>query len=200
MWQYWWDHDDNVVTFFVWNDFRSVLLPNRNAIFSIYGKFLYFRKTFVWKNFMTRKAKPPGNLKVPEVVGLCAWLCGDHDSSKVKNFAGCFRNFMTFVSLLQQLCSQDKVIRFRANKTKKQLFNSSNSIPKHWMFVSEIDSNHTESNTLWDHTYLQSPYKGDHPHSGRVSAPKRATWPKMSVPLTPQTKVSVQFRSIERLL
>lgn len=106
----------------MWNDFRSVLLPNRNAIFSIYGTFLYFRKTFVWKNFMTRKAKPPGNLKIPEVVGLCAWLCGNHDSSKVKKFAGCFRNFMTFVTLLQQLCSQDKVIRFRAKKKLRNNF------------------------------------------------------------------------------
>ena len=63
------------------------------------------------------------------------------------------------------------------------------------MFVSEIDGNHTESYTLWDHTYLQSPYKEDPPPpSGSRSAPKRAT--KVSV----QLRSIVQFRSVERLL
>ena len=163
----------------MWN-FRSVLLPNRNAIFSIYGKFLYFRKTFVWKNFMTRKAKPPGNLKIPEVVGLCAWLCGNHDSSKVKKFASCFRNFMTFVSLLQQLCSQDKVIRFRAkNKLRNNfsiariLFQNNGCLSAKLIVTTQkvipFGTTHTYR------PYLQSPYKGDHSNSGRVSAPKRAT-------------------------
>ena len=53
--------------------------------------------------------------------------------------------------------------RLRSKKAKKHLFNSSSSIAKHWMLVSEIDGNYTESNTLWDHTYLKSPNKDPPP-------------------------------------
>ena len=131
--------------------------------------------------------------KIPEVLGPCACLCGNHDSSKVtKSFlSDLYGISITFTATF--LVHKIKSLRLWA---KKHLFNSSTSVPKHWMLVREIDGNHTESYTLWDHTYLQSLIRNPPPPppSGSGSAPKRAT--KVSV----QLRSIVQFRSIERLL
>ena len=76
---------------------------------------------------------------------------------------------MAFLSLLQQLRSQNNAIRLWAKKANKHLFNSSTSIRKNRMLVSETYGNYTESYTLWGHTYLHSrPYKGVPPEWKRA--------------------------------